>query len=194
MDQKEIYKTLRETIIEILNQEEMSISSISKKLEKEGFKIHRLILTGYLQALRDLNILKEKEIQPSKIYTVMRIEEKNIYEILTEFFTDHPESGDLCVFVLYKFFKRPILKWEIDRCGASKPEFAERVYGESRKETIDVFDALGIPITKNMPAYVPKKDYYNEYMDIMTQLIIRTFNLQKYTINKKTQLKLDDSI
>ncbi len=194
MDQKEIYKTLREVIIEILNQEEMSISSISKKLEKQGFRIHRLILTGYLQALRDMNILKEKEIQPSKIYTVMRIEEKNIYEVLSEYITDHQESGDLCVYVLYKFFKRPILKWEIDRCNASKPEFAERVYGESRKETIDVFDALGIPISKNMPAYIPKKEYVNEYMDIITQLVIKTFNLQKYSINKKTQLKLDDSM
>lgn len=193
MDQKEIYKTLRETIVEILNEEEMSISTISRKLEGKGFKVHRLILTGYLQALRDLNILKEKEIQPSKIYSVLRVEEKNFYDIIGEYISDHPESGDLCVFVLNKIFKRPILKWELDKCGASKPEFAERVYGEERKDTLDVFESLGIPIGKNMPAYIPKKEYNDEFMDIMTQLLLKTFNLQKYTITKKTQMKLDDS-
>ncbi len=191
MDQKEICKTLREAIIEILNQEEMSISSISKRLEKEGIKIHRLILTGYLQALRDMNILKEKEIQPSKIYAVLKIEEKNIYEIMSEFISEHPESGDLCVFVLNKLFKRPILKYEIDRCNASKPEFAERVYGDDRKGAIEVFESMGIPVSKNMPAYLPKKDYNEEFMEILTQMVIKTFNIQKYTINKKTQLKLD---
>ncbi|MGC8565527.1 MAG: hypothetical protein ACP5R0_03485 [Thermoplasmata archaeon] len=191
MDQKEICKTLREAIIEILNQEEMSISSISKRLEKEGIKIHRLILTGYLQALRDMNILKEKEIQPSKIYAVLKIEEKNIYEIMSEFISEHPESGDLCVFVLNKLFKRPILKYEIDRCNASKPEFAERVYGDDRKGAIEVFESMGIPVSKNMPAYIPKKDYNEEFMEILTQMVIKTFNIQKYTINKKTQLKLD---
>jgi len=191
MDQKEICKTLRESIIEILNQEEMSISSISKRLEKEGIKIHRLTLTGYLQALRDMNILKEKEIQPSKIYAVLKIEEKNIYEIMSEFISEHPESGDLCVFVLNKLFKRPILKYEIDRCNASKPEFAERVYGDDRKGAIEVFESMGIPVSKNMPAYIPKKDYNEEFMEILTQMVIKTFNIQKYTINKKTQLKLD---
>jgi len=191
MDQKEICKTLRETIVDILNEEEMSISSISKRLEKEGIKIHRLILTGYLQALRDMNILKEKEIQPSKIYAVLKVEERNIYEILSEYISEHPESGDLCVFVLNKIFKRPVLKYEIDMCNASKPEFAERVYGEDRKEAIDVFESMGIPVSKNMPAYVPKKEYNDELMDILTQMVIRTFNLQKYTVNRKTQLKLD---
>lgn len=191
MDQKEICKTLRETIVDILNQEEMSISAISKRLEKEGIKIHRLMLTGYLQALRDMNILKEKEIQPSKIYAVLKVEERNIYEILGEYISEHPESGDLCVFVLNKIFKRPVLKYEIDRCNASKPEFAERVYGEDRKEAIDVFESMGIPVSKNMPAYVPKKEYNDEFMDILTQMVIRTFNLQKYTVNRKTQLKLD---
>lgn len=191
MDQKEICKTLREAIVDILNQEEMSISAISKRLEKEGIKIHRLMLTGYLQALRDMNILKEKEIQPSKIYAVLKVEERNIYEILSEYVSEHPESGDLCVFVLNKIFKRPVLKYEIDRCNASKPEFAEKVYGEDRKEAIDVFESMGIPVSKNMPAYVPKKEYNDEFMDILTQMVIRTFNLQKYTVNRKTQLKLD---
>jgi len=159
--------------------------------DREGIKIHRLILTGYLQALRDMNILKEKEIQPSKIYAVLKIEEKNIYEIMSEFISEHPESGDLCVFVLNKLFKRPILKYEIDRCNASKPEFAERVYGDDRKGAIEVFESMGIPISKNMPAYIPKKDYNEEFMEILTQMVIKTFNIQKYTINKKTQLKLD---
>lgn len=191
MNQKEIYKNLKERIIEILNQDEKSISSISKQLETEGMKIHRLTLTGYLMALRDLNILKEKEIQPSKIYSVNAVEEKNIYEIIGEYVVEHPESGDLCVYILHQLFRRPILKWEIDRCGGDKPEFAEKVYGDERKIALDILESMGIHISKNMPAYVPKKEYANEFRDILVQMVINGYNLHKYVSNKKTQMKID---
>ncbi len=191
MNQKEIYRNLKERIIEILNQEEKSISSISKHLEKEGLKIHRLTLTGYLMALRDLNILKEKEIQPSKIYSVNSVEERNIYEIIGEFLADHPESGDVCVYILHTLFKRPILKWEIDKCGAGKPEFAEKVYGEERKISLETLESLGIPVSKNMPAYIPKKEYPEEMKNIFMQMIINGYNLQKYVSSKKMQMKID---
>ena len=191
MNQKEIYKNLKEKIIEILNQDEKSISSISKLLEAQGMKIHRLTLTGYLMALRDLNILKEKEIQPSKIYSVNSVEEKNIYDLIGGFLADHPESGDVCVYILFNLFKRPILKWEIDKCGAGKPEFAEKVYGEERKISLEIMESLGIHISKNMPAYIPKKEYPEEIKNIFMQMIIDGYNLQKYVSSKKTQLKID---
>ncbi|HEU12676.1 MAG: hypothetical protein ACP5G5_00335 [Thermoplasmata archaeon] len=191
MNQKEIYKNLKERIIEILNQDEKSISSISKQLESEGTKIHRLTLTGYLMALRDLNILKEKEIQPSKIYSVNSVEERNIYEIIGEFISDHPESGDLCVYILHQLFRRPILKYEIDRCCGEKPEYAEKVYGDERKMALDILESMGIHVSKNMPAYVPKKEYVDEFRDILIQMVINGYNLQRFVSNKKTQMKID---
>jgi hypothetical protein len=191
MNQKEIYKNLKERIIEILNQDEKSISSISKQLELEGTKILRLTLTGYLMALRDLNILKEKEIQPSKIYSVNSVEEKNIYEIIGEYVSEKQESGDMCVYILYQLFKRPILKWEIDKCGAEKPEYAEKVYGDERKMAMDILESMGISISKNMPAYLPKKDYSDDFKEILVQMVINGYNLQRYVSNKKTQMKID---
>ncbi len=61
-------KEMRDLLFEILNNDGKSISAISRELEEQGCSIHRLILTGYLRALTDLNILKEKEVPPAKVY------------------------------------------------------------------------------------------------------------------------------
>ncbi len=191
MNQKMIYATLKEKIVEILNREEKSISSISKELEKDGIKIHRLILTGYLQALRDLNILKEKEIQPSKIYSVLSNDEKTIYEIIGGYVSEHPESSDLCLYILYKIFKRPILKWELDKCGVGRPEQCDKVYGDERKNAIAILESMNINVPKNMPAYIPKKEYREELEEILIKMVIDSFSLQKYMQVKGTQMKID---
>ncbi|HRR67139.1 MAG TPA: hypothetical protein P5063_05780, partial [Methanomassiliicoccales archaeon] len=65
-------RDLKQTIISMLSEEGRSISYLSKELKKQGFDMHRLILTGYLRALSDLNILKEKEVPPAKVYTAVK--------------------------------------------------------------------------------------------------------------------------
>jgi len=192
MDQT-IGKTVKEAIIEIIKDGEKSISAISRELEKSGIRLHRLALTGYLMALRDMNIIKEKEVIPSKVYSINVIEEKSIYDIIGKYLMDKQESGDLCVYILYQLFKRPILKWEIDKCGADLPEFAEKYYGEERKRVIDNLEAIGIHINKNSPAYIPQKEYKDELISILMQMIVDGYNLQKYILNKTTQAKLDVS-
>jgi hypothetical protein len=42
-----------------------------------------------------------------------------------------------------------------------------------------------------MPAYVPKKEYADEFRDILIQMIINGYNLQRFVSNKKTQMKID---
>ena len=41
---------LKDLIIKYVKEEERSISSLSRRLEEEGYKMHRLVLTGYLKA------------------------------------------------------------------------------------------------------------------------------------------------
>lgn len=57
-------------ILELLADKQLSISGLTRELKAGGVDEHRLILTGYLRALRDLNILQEIEVPPSKIYAM----------------------------------------------------------------------------------------------------------------------------
>ena len=57
-------------ILELLVDKQLSISGLTRELKAEGVDEHRLILTGYLRALRDLEILQAIEVPPSKIYAM----------------------------------------------------------------------------------------------------------------------------
>ncbi len=69
-------------LLELLEGRRLSISGLSRELKARGIDEHRLVLTGYLRALRDLKILEEIEVPPSKIYalpakTLELLSEKN---------------------------------------------------------------------------------------------------------------------
>ena len=57
-------------VMELLDGKQLSISGLSRELKAEGIEEHRLVLTGYLRALRDLELLEETEVPPSKIYAL----------------------------------------------------------------------------------------------------------------------------
>lgn len=57
-------------IIELLDGRRLSISGLTRELKAEGIEEHRLVLTGYLRALRDLELLEEIEVPPSKTYAL----------------------------------------------------------------------------------------------------------------------------
>ncbi|RXA20272.1 hypothetical protein EQO05_06260 [Methanosarcina sp. MSH10X1] len=57
-------------LLELLEGRQLSISGLSRELKARGIDEHRLVLTGYLRALRDLEILEEREVPPSKIYSL----------------------------------------------------------------------------------------------------------------------------
>ncbi|MGB9929631.1 MAG: hypothetical protein ACPK85_14725 [Methanosarcina sp.] len=57
-------------LLELLEGRQLSISGLSRELKAGGIDEHRLILTGYLRALKDLEILEEIEVPPSKIYAL----------------------------------------------------------------------------------------------------------------------------
>jgi hypothetical protein len=57
-------------VIELLDGRQLSISGLSRELKAGGIEEHRLVLTGYLRALRDLELLEEIEVPPAKIYAL----------------------------------------------------------------------------------------------------------------------------
>ena len=63
-------KNLRAMVFKHLGDSDKSISRLSRDLEKDGAKLHRLVLTGYLQALAEMGVLKEHDIPPSKVFSL----------------------------------------------------------------------------------------------------------------------------
>lgn len=106
--------TLLEDLTELLDGERMSISSIARELRKRKIDQHRLILTGYLRALRDLGLLQEEDIPPSKVYTIDR-RPRDIYTVLAARISEYPQEIQfpLSIYVLTQLFQRPCFQHEV---------------------------------------------------------------------------------
>ncbi len=138
----------REIILEELQKSEKSISGLQKALKERGYNYHRLVLTGYLNALVDLGILSEKEIKPSRIYSIMENPQKDIYYFLGESVKTFKEedAGDVCLLVLTFLFNRPIFMREIEKCGVDLPRNYRKSKSPKREEFIRNLDNNGIKI------------------------------------------------
>ncbi|AKB85900.1 hypothetical protein [Methanococcoides methylutens] len=113
-------------IYRILEKKQLSISGISRELKAEGFDEHRLILTGYLRALRDMNKLNEVEIPPSKIYVCVEGSEtldNDLYSMMAKHLhsLDPDSRFPVAVCILSSIFERPIFKEELKIMGVNDP-------------------------------------------------------------------------
>ena len=61
-------RNLKDLVVSYLREQERSISALTKQLRQDGYPFHRLFVTGYLKALADAGILREKDIPPAKVY------------------------------------------------------------------------------------------------------------------------------
>lgn len=78
-------------------------------------------MTGYLRALTDMNIVKEKSVPPSKVYQVVRTPAENIYEAVGRVCQKrYPGNNDLIIFVLNQIFKRPVFESELLLAGVTE--------------------------------------------------------------------------
>ena len=101
---------LNSKLLELLEGRRLSISGLSRELKAKGIDEHRLVLTGYLRALRDLKILEEIEVPPSKIYALP--------EKTTELFSEkskEPRSPELSdPEEIYSILRAQLLKINLD--------------------------------------------------------------------------------
>ena len=121
-------------LLELLEGRQLSISGLSRELKAGGIDEHRLILTGYLRALRDLNILEEIEVPPSKIYSLPekveeylpeKIEESSPEDIFSIFRTqllkiDLDFRIPVGVYVVSRLFERPCFRKELKLMGITQ--------------------------------------------------------------------------
>jgi DNA-binding HxlR family transcriptional regulator len=187
-------KTLKNLIISYVKREEKSISGLARQLNEDGFPIHRLFLTGYLRAMADLGVVKEKQIPPSKVYTTSAHRERNIYEMVGERcrsaeLSDR-ERATLAVFVLESLFKRPVFLQELRECGFDEVS-AKSVKGEERAEARMLLLKSGIEIPGNDPAYTSGEDLEDPASEVLRDLVLDRFDVHHLRVDTK-QTKLDD--
>jgi len=164
-------KEFHRMVIEILGKDGKSISSLAKDLEKLGFKHHRLILTGYLRALTDMNVLKEREIPPSKIYQPVRSLPDNIYESVGKSCRKvSPDPDELILFCLSKLFKRPVFEQELKAAGVNRPIGAEASDTEVQ-ECRKFLRRTGNVVQGNTAVY-PVTDFSEQFPAVLADMAI----------------------
>ena len=184
---------LQDLILEYLRDNQASISSIHRKLQKEGYKLHRLVVTGYLKALADNGILKEHDIKPSKVYSIRsKTRKQNIYDIVGEEvknLTDaKKKQAKLAIYTLQKLFHRPIFLEELKRCRIDADEIdAEKIGGEERMQARKLLSRTTIKIPDRNPAYIVKEneEYEKLRQEIMEKIIINMFNVNNLVLKSK---------
>ncbi|MGP6240192.1 hypothetical protein ACNF40_07260, partial [Cuniculiplasma sp. SKW4] len=122
-------------ILEVLKDDELSISGIREKLESRGIKVHRLTLSGYLSSMVDSGFLKYKDIKPAKVYSIDDGKVISIYSMIGNAVSKrYPgRTGDMSLLLLFNLFNRPIFLREVELCSAELPRAYKQSFSK-RKE------------------------------------------------------------
>ncbi|MDD1748085.1 MAG: hypothetical protein LUQ16_10020 [Methanomassiliicoccales archaeon] len=186
-------KDLRYIILEILKEDGKSISAISRELEKRGYDQHRLILTGYLRAMSDLNVLREKEVPPAKLYVIAKGGEQNIYEVVGEkvrgLYGEGEKSDKLILVALNKLMHRAVFSDELSKAGVKTYPGHEA----SREERQDAKQALiksGFKVPDSVKAYtIDAPECEKDYFEVVTRLLADLYNIN-YLVKETKQTRL----
>ena len=181
-------KEFARLVIDCLEKDGKSISALSKDLEERGIKMHRLILTGYLRALTDQGVLREKDIPPSKIYIPVRSAGENIYDSVGKACRSMTgDADDLILYMLHRLFKRPIFDSEMRACGVMRQigsAASEHDVAECRK----VLKRAGNIVPSERAAY-PDKEFPDLYHAVLTEIVMDTRS-SKHLVMGTKQTKL----
>ncbi len=186
-------RNLKDLVVSYIRDQERSISALTKQLESDGYSFHRLFVTGYLKALADMGVLREKEIPPAKVYTASAHREENLYEMVgercREAAPDEPAQTRLAVAALQRLFRRPVFLRELRECGFAGAVDAPAVAKEEREEARRALAKLGLQIPTNEPAY-RVEERRNDVRDvILCDIIVQRFGLATLVLDTK-QMKL----
>ncbi|HDO19533.1 MAG TPA: hypothetical protein ENG74_02275 [Thermoplasmatales archaeon] len=191
--------TLQDIIMEFLKDSQESISSIHRKLQDEGYKLHRLVVTGYLKALADVGLLKEIEIKPSKVYSLKsKGRKRELYEVVgmkvKKLVDSKSEQVRLAIYILQRLFHRPVFLEELKRCGLDSLENieAKKVGGEERIQARKVFSNTAIKLPYNDPAFIVEEndDYERLYVDALRDIVLTLLNAKRF-VSKGKQVTLE---
>ncbi|ATZ61430.2 MAG: hypothetical protein BME93_04995 [Methanosarcinales archaeon Met12] len=157
-----------EMLIKMLEKGQLSISGITRQFKKQGYDQHRLIITGYLRALRDLEHVMEKDIPPSKVYSLAHSSPssskyyKDIYALVGERIAklDPDRRFAVGVYVLSTLFHRPCFKHELKLAGLPPmtTEWTRECDKSNLKEYRQAVKRINIPSDDPAYEFVDKKN------------------------------------
>ncbi|MEK6987735.1 MAG: hypothetical protein AABX97_06540 [Candidatus Thermoplasmatota archaeon] len=184
---------LKDLVIRYVRDQERSIRALTKQLETDGYSFHRLFVTGYLKALADVGMLREKEIPPAKVYMASAHRDPNLYEMVgercREAFPDEASQTRLAVAALQKLFRRPVFLREMREAGFPGTVDASAASKDEREEARRALMKLGLQIPTNEPAY-RVEERRNDVRDaILCDIIVERFGLMPLVVDTK-QMKL----
>jgi len=186
-------KDMKEIVLEVLKKDPASISGVYRELVSKGFKLHRLELTGYLKALADMNVLKEKDIKPAKVFSISSAREKNLHELLGESCCAYAQTGDeratLAAYCLQKMFKRAVFDMEVRRCGMTGSVDGRKATSEERTEAKVVLTRLGYKVPNSDVPTIVEKDLDELFTHVLADVVVERFNAKPY-LKETTQTKL----
>ena len=186
---------MKDVVAEVLQKEEMSISGIHREIKTRGVNIHKLVLTGYLRALTDIGLLKERSIPPSKVYSspAGAGHANDVYskvgELVKRTNISQRQQGSLALYILQRLFHRPIFQFEIVRAGFEDCPGAVSIEQEKRLEARKIVAKTGIKVPARESAFIlPETDvkerYEELYQSFMEDIVLETtssFRLRKST-------------
>jgi hypothetical protein len=186
-------KDMKELVLEVLKKDAASISGVSRELAERGVKLHRLELTGYLKALADMNVLKEKDIKPAKVFSLSSTREKNLYELIGQSSANNALTADeratLASYCLQKLFKRAVFDMEVRRCGLDGLVDGRRASQEERAEAKIVLSRMGYKIPNSDVPIIVEKDLDQQFLSVLAEVVIERFNARSY-VKETVQTKL----
>jgi DNA-binding PadR family transcriptional regulator len=186
-------KDLRDIILGILSRDPASISGVSRELEARGVKMHRLELTGYLKALADLNILNEKEIKPSKVFSISGSGHRSFHEMIGDacnLLAPTPdERATLAAYCLQRVFRRAVFALEVRRCEVDGVVVGRKATGEERAEAKTILVRLGYKVPNSDTPTVVEQDLDQQYSKVLAHVLTERFNMSPM-VKETTQTKL----
>jgi len=186
-------KDMKELILDILKKDQMSISGVCRELASKGVKLHRLELTGYLKALADMSVLKEKDIKPAKVFTASSTRERNLYELVGESCNSLAKTPDeratLAAYSLQKLFKRAVFDMEVRRCGVEGAVEGRKATSEERAEAKSILTRMGYKVPNSDVPTVVEKDMERQFVQVLADVVVERFSARAY-LKETTQLKL----
>jgi hypothetical protein len=197
-------EALYSKIFRLLDNRQLSISGITRDLKSKGIDEHRLIMTGYLRALRDLKKLDEIEVPPSKTYKLsdnVEKEEDNIYSLIGHHLKDVPASKRIyvAIYVFSYLLERPVFRAELKSMGFHENTIMDAVQLgnliiEIPEKDIKILrnSITRITIPSVDPAYeITGKDHDNlQYVGIVLLPVLKALMNLEGLIPKTKQTKL----
>ncbi len=179
MEQDTSPRNIRDKILSYLAEQEDSIAGLLKRLKSEGFTVHRLVLTGYLNDMVESGELKERILTPSRIFSLQIPPSRDIYFITGKVCREIDENndGDLALSVLHFLMDRPIFFRELERCSVSFPKKFRKVNSDRRTAFIKSLASCGIVVPANNDLIEPEGFNQAMILRVMREIINQTVSL-----------------